>query len=291
MNATAPARAGGRELLSRAADAVLSVLLPARCVGCAEFETFLCASCARTLEAVGIDVCPRCGTPRPQMGRGAGVPLVRAATMGTSGQASPARSEGAFGGLSWPATACAVCVGAGFSFASARSAFLYRGAARDLVSSFKHHGQRCLAPTMAGLAAEAFGRAVDDLGQVVVTWVPSHGTVERTRGYNQAEVLARAFATARGGLPVVRLARKTRRTAHQQGLGRASRQHNLAGAFRAVEWQRGAQDIEGVVLVDDVYTTGATTSEVAAVLQRVVELPVHVFTFARAVSPTGGAFA
>jgi competence protein ComFC len=103
-------------------------------------------------------------------------------------------------------------------------------------------------------------------------------------------VLARALATAKGGLPVVRLARKAARTAHQQGLGRASRQHNLAGAFRTVEWQRGAQDIVGVVLVDDVYTTGATTSEVAGVLQQAVGLPVHVFTFARAVSPTGGAF-
>ena len=118
----------------------------------------------------------------------------------------------------------------------ARSAFFYRGAARDLVSSFKHGGQRCLGPTMAGLAAETFGRVVDDLGRVVVTWVPSHGSVERTRGYNQAEVLARALADTRGGLPVVRLARKAARTAHQQGLGRDSRQRNLADAFRAVEW-------------------------------------------------------
>jgi predicted amidophosphoribosyltransferase len=223
MNATAPARVGGRELLSRAADAVLSVLLPARCVGCGEFETFLCASCARTLEAVGIDVCPRCGTPRPQMGRGAGVPPVSGDRTGAPAGTSPVPSGVAFAHLSRPATACAVCVGADFSFTGARSAFLYRGAARDLVSSFKHKGQRCLAPTMAELAAEAFGRVVDDLGRVAVTWVPSHGTVERTRGYNQAEVLARAFATAKGGLPVVRVARKTTRTAHQQGLGRASR--------------------------------------------------------------------
>ena len=47
-------------------------------------------------------------------------------------------------------TACAVCVGAGFAFASARSAFLYRGAARELVSSFKHGGQRCLGTDHGG---------------------------------------------------------------------------------------------------------------------------------------------
>ena len=43
--------------------------------------------------------------------------------------------------------------------------------------------------------------------------------------------------------------------------------------------------------MDDVYTTGATASEVAAVVHRAVGVPVHVFTFARTVSPTGGALA
>ena len=97
--------------------------------------------------------CPRCGTPRPRLGRArarAGRPAwSRVRRRRRAGRASSAVVMG-------PPTACAVCVGAGFAFASARSAFLYRGAARELVSSFKHGGQRCLGPTMAGLAAERF---------------------------------------------------------------------------------------------------------------------------------------
>ena len=277
MVGTGPASASCRELLARVTDAVLSVLLPARCVGCGEFETFLCPSCALTLEPLDGDNCSRCGAPRPRIGPGPALTAVQREVVGAA--------------LARTSTSCAVCVGAGFSFASARSAFLYRGAARALVSSFKHGGQRCLAPTMARLAAPAFDRAVDDLGRLVVTWVPSHGSVERMRGYNQAEVFARALAEGCGGLPVARLARKSARTAHQQGLGRDSRRRNLADAFRPVEWPQRGQDIEGVVLVDDVFTTGATTSEVAAVIHRASGLPVHVFTFARTVSPTGGTLA
>ena len=86
---------------------------------------------------------------------------------------------------------------------------------------------------MAELAAEAFGQVVDDRGRVAVTWVPSHGSVERTRGYNQAEVLARALAGTRPGLPVVRLARKASQTQHQQGLGR--------GLARAISPARSAR--------------------------------------------------
>ena len=115
----------------------------------------------------------------------------------------------------------------------------------------------------------------------VVTWVPSHAAQQRARGYNQAEILARRLAAAAGGIPALSLVRKVARTRHQQALGREERRRNLAGAFESTARlgaHVGGGDIRNserrgsgfatlpqrtgcVVLVDDVYTTGATAGQ------------------------------
>jgi predicted amidophosphoribosyltransferase len=85
---------------------------------------------------------------------------------------------------------------------------------------------------------------------------------------------------------VAALARKPVKTKHQKALGRAGRQANLRGAFTLDEGAFRALPFHpaAIVLVDDVYTTGATTQEVAHVLGSGLEAPVYVFTFSRAVS-------
>jgi predicted amidophosphoribosyltransferase len=127
--------------------------------------------------------------------------------------------------------------------------------------------------------------------------VPTHAAAQRERGYNQAELLARTLAVGhRPALPVAGLARKPVRTRHQKALDRAGRQANLRGAFvldpkasvlLRAEARPGPLPEPGpasLVLVDDVYTTGATTQEVAHVLAAGTGLPVYAFTFSRAVS-------
>ena len=239
-----------REVL---ADTVWSWLFPARCAGCGRFETFLCDACRALLAPVGPEQCPRCGNP--------GV-----------GWASPA----------W----CPVCVGQEVAFLRARSVFLYEGVARHLVTAFKFQGQRSLAPLMAELAHADFADLVESMSDPIVTWVPSHRTTERSRGYNQAEVFARNLAKRAGGLPAAALVRKVSRTRHQQTLSRQGRQANLRGAFRPVGDRVGGRigDAQAVIVVDDVYTTGATANEVAAVVARSTDLPVCVFTFCRTVA-------
>jgi predicted amidophosphoribosyltransferase len=85
------------------------------------------------------------------------------------------------------------------------------------------------------------------------------------------------------------LTRKIARTRNQKALGRAGRQANLRGAFALDEKAvRGLPcPPSALVLVDDVYTTGATTEEVSRVLVAGTGLPVYVFTFSRAVSGGG----
>jgi ComF family protein len=165
-------------------------------------------------------------------------------------------------------------------FEKARSAFLYRGPARDLVQALKGGGRRELGKLMACLAEPSFRQLIPAAERVLVTWVPAHRSVERRRGYNQAEVLARRLAESTGQQTADLLAKVTS-TSHQQGLDRRARQANLRDAFVFRVEPAVPKGIKGVVIVDDVYTTGATAGEVAAVVVRQLGLPVYVFTFCR----------
>jgi len=178
-------------------------------------------------------------------------------------------------------------MGTEFAYIGARAAFVHHGVAKRMVTEFKSGGQPVLGRVMAESAGQAFRDYLSRVGPdggVVVTWVPSHRSAERKRGYNQAEVLAKALAS-REDLPCESLVRKRTPTRHQKGLGRAGRQANLRGAFvlerEAVS--RLPHDAQAVLLVDDVYTTGATAREVSSVLTKGTGLPVYVFTFTRAV--------
>jgi predicted amidophosphoribosyltransferase len=242
-------------------EPVLSVLFPPRCVGCRDFETYLCSSCRGTLVEIGPDACPRCGEPGPR-------PLV--------------------------AGRCSHCMSSDLSYSGVRSAFQHQGAARSLVAEFKFGGQPVLGRLMSELAGPVFTQYLSSVGardRVLVTWVPSHRAARRERGYNQAEVLARALASGSAPMRAADLVEKKTATRHQKELGKAGRQSNLRGAFvlkpaGAALSDPGFTEVEAIVLVDDVYTTGATAQEVSSVLVAGTGVPVYVFTFSRAVGRT-----
>jgi predicted amidophosphoribosyltransferase len=160
------------------------------------------------------------------------------------------------------------------------------------VAEFKYEGRRNLAPLLAELSARPFRRLLDDAGlsatETLVSWIPAHSSSIRSRGYNQAEVLARALSHRMSMRPATPLIRKVTRTRHQQALGRAERQINLRRAFRPLAPPSAAHGAKGLVLVDDVYTTGATAQEAADVVVRALGLPVYVFTFCRTVDSGDG---
>jgi predicted amidophosphoribosyltransferase len=239
-------------------DPILSVLFPPRCVGCGDFETYLCPACRASLRPAG-DSCARCGEPGFQA-------LV--------------------------AGRCSACMGKEFEYAGARSAYLHEGPAKWLVAEFKFGGQPILGSLMADLARPEFMRYVSSLtpgSRSLVTWVAAHRKAQRERGYNQAELLARALVGP-PGLACAPLVEKKLATRHQKGLGKAGRQGNLRGAFTLREGAAAlvaADGYERVLLVDDVYTTGATAAEVGRVIAAGTGLPVYVFTFSRATSSGG----
>jgi len=171
----------------------------------------------------------------------------------------------------WPVERCAECAGRRIAFRTARSAVAYDDVGRAFVRAWKERGLRELGRYAGLLVAEAVPRpAVDAL-----TVVPADRDRTRWRGHSTAESLARDLAAA-WELPVVQALRRVRRPERQRGLSRARRRANLRGAFAAA-----GEVPRRLVLVDDVYTTGATANAAASALRKDGARSVDVVTFAR----------
>ncbi len=135
------------------------------------------------------------------------------------------------------------------------------------------------------LAEEIWHRLGGDLRDAdAVVPVPLHWRRQMTRGYNQAERIARPLAR-RLGRPLVKALRRARATPPQARLARSRRQANLRGAFRGR--QVAAIHDRVVLLVDDVATTGATLSHAAAALRRNGAASVLALAVARTPAPQG----
>jgi predicted amidophosphoribosyltransferase len=146
----------------------------------------------------------------------------------------------------------------------------YDDAVRALVGAWKERGLRRLTAALADLVVESLEPPAGPL-----TFVPSDPERRRVRGGHPAEALARELAR-RWQLPVLPLLGR-RAGERQRGLPLAARRANVRGAFSARPSPRS------LVLVDDVYTSGATVNEAASALRRAGARRVEVVTFARAV--------
>jgi ComF family protein len=176
---------------------------------------------------------------------------------------------------------CRLCAEWPPDFGPVRSAVQLDPAVRRLVHRFKYEGWWRLADSFAPRMAPL----VVDAGDADLVPVPLARRRRRERGYNQAERLAAALG-AITGLPVRpdRL-RRVRETPTQTRLTPERRRANLAEAFAA------ARDVRPVILVDDVFTTGATLCSAASELLDRGADRVRAVTFARVALPLAGATA
>jgi ComF family protein len=183
---------------------------------------------------------------------------------------------------------CQRCLEAERHYDSARACGIYDETLRALIHWFKYKDSPQLARPLGHLLAWGFRRhyAAERIDLVIP--VPLHRRRFRRRGFNQAYLLARqglgrqaSGSKERLAGPVARsLLVRTRRTLPQTGLDRTQRAQNLRRAFALVR----PQAVEGrnILIVDDVFTTGATVNECARVLKRAGAGRVDVLTLARA---------
>lgn len=166
-------------------------------------------------------------------------------------------------------------------FGRVRSALIYNDVARTIVSRLKYGDRPELALFCARLMAGA-GHELWAEAPILVP-VPLHPARQRERRYNQSAELALALGRLTGLAVDPALVRRTRKTRQQVGLSGDGRQRNVAGAFAVHPDILVRAKGKLVVLVDDVYTTGATTKAVTRTLLRGGIEAVDVVTFARVV--------
>ena len=162
-------------------------------------------------------------------------------------------------------------------FTSARACGSYEDGLRACILALKREPH--VARRLAGVMLQAQTRTPSDSADLIIP-VPLHSRRERERGFNQAALLARELARGTK-LPLDEhsLVRRTQTERHRAGMDARARRESVAGAFAV----RHPKLIAGrcVLLVDDVFTTGATVSACAAVLKAAGAKDVYVLTIAR----------
>ncbi len=164
-------------------------------------------------------------------------------------------------------------------FERAFSATLYNDTMKALVHRYKYDMRQYLAAPLAQWMIEFMHRHINAESLDAIVPVPLHWRRYHYRGFNQAIALARALARE-FALPVVRhVLRRKRHTVPQVNLGPKERVKNIKDAFRV----RKAERIAGkrLLLLDDVYTTGATINECARILNHAGAASVIAFTLTR----------
>lgn len=234
-------------------DAAVGLLYPRVCQICGEEragveEGFVGPACWSQVRFIRPPFCDRCGLP----------------------------FEGAISG----AFQCSNCAGVELHFTSARSAVVARGVVLDVIHRYKYSRELWFEPFLADLLVREAGPEIRRGQWDCIVPVPLHPTKLREREFNQAERLARHLAAATQLTLRSGLLRRVRPTATQTLLTRSRRAANMAGAFAS---GRGGLNGERVVLVDDVFTTGATASACARVLRAAGAGDVCVWTAARGV--------
>ena len=242
-----------------AARGLINAVLPPQCLACDALVATpgsLCAECWISAKFITAPLCSVCGVP-----------------------------------YSFDPGADAVCGACSRErplFDRARAVLRYDDLGRRLVVAFKHGDRTHGAPTFGRWLARAGGGLIAEAD--LVAPVPLHRLRLLRRRFNQSAMLAQAICRSSAGgklqfAPDLLLRR--RHTPSQAGLNAAQRRRNVRNAFIVNPRRTGVIEGRQVLLVDDVFTTGATVSECARILCRAGAAAVDVLTLARVDAPRG----
>ena len=232
----------------------LPFLYPQRCLGCAvliDSGTAFCSPCQRAVAPILAPLCQRCGVPF----------------------------------VSGPLHVCGRCFRQEPVFRLARSWAYYDSAGRGLqplstaIQRFKYQRNLGVGEGLAELAAKHFPLTAEEYDYVFP--VPLHSERLRWRGFNQSLVLAQAIGKKHKIAVDPFALRRIKPTTPQTQLNERERRANVSGAFSVSDPERLVG--KHILLVDDVYTSGATVEESARTLYQGGAQAVDVFTLTRAI--------
>ena len=145
-----------------------------------------------------------------------------------------------------------------------RSLWVHKEPVSGAVYRFKYKNKRCWSRLFAEEMAKSYGEQLEKWGIDVMIPIPLHASKKRKRGFNQAEILAKELSAITGIPYRPDILFRIRRTAPQKQVGGRERSGNLKGAF-AVDgrWT----PCRNALLIDDIYTTGATVERAAKMLK------------------------
>jgi ComF family protein len=178
-----------------------------------------------------------------------------------------------------PDVECGACLAAPPDFDRLRAAVAYGDISRKVALKLKDGGRPGVAETMARF----MGRHLAAEEGMLVAPVPLHRWRIWRRGYNQAALIATVLARRAGLVPGLELLRRVIGPPPFRGMGPRERRETVRGAFRIDPRHKAAVKGRAVLLVDDVYTSGATANACAAVLRRAGAARIEVLCWARVV--------
>ena len=228
------------------AKIILNNLIPSRCLGCNNIlyeDQQICPSCWKQIDFISEPFCQICHMP--------------------------------FAFDSVMEQICQYCADEQPPFTKAYAPFVYGGLGAGLILRLKHtdhmHISKILAQWMANCDKEMLKQCD------VLIPVPIHWTRLLSRRFNQAAVLSHAITKLTGIPTESRALKRIKSTPPQGHMNKADRKNNVKGAFKIMK------DITGktVLLIDDVFTTGATINECAKVLIKGGAKEVYVLTAAK----------
>ena len=212
---------------------ILQLLFPTRCPVCDRivkpFGEKICLECLPKLRAVTPPWCMKCGKK-----------------------------------IQGDEELCTDCKNRNHTFDRARTLYEY-GTAAPSIYRLKYKGRQEYADFFGEEMGKYLGEFIRRVSPDVLVPVPLHRKKQKRRGYNQAACLARALGKSLN-LPVdEKLVKRVRNTAPMKRLNPTERQNNLKKAF--IIGRNDVKLYDRVILVDDIYTTGTTLDEIAALLK------------------------